>query len=114
MNILKLIANRRRFGNFTPHDRSESANFTVDFICALAIYKGYQFASISVSTNYDIFRECQMIMSGFANIIKALVEDKNENVFLKIIIALMKRDEDPNKDLRITPGEGPVQESNSV
>ena len=76
----------------------------------MAIYKGYQFASVSVSTNYDIFRECQIIISGLAKIIKAIVQGDEENIFLKIITKLMKRDKDPNKALRITPG-GPVQAS---
>ena len=96
MNVLKLIALRREFGNLTPNDRIESANFTVDFVCALAVYKGYQLAATSISTNYDIFRETQIIISGLRNTIKAIVErDSKNNIFLQIISKLMERDSDP-------------------
>ena len=78
-------------------------------MCALAVYKGYQLAATSKCTNYDIFRETQIIISGYRKIIKAIVEtDRENNIFLKIISKLMERDSDP-LEFRRTPRGGQAQ-----
>ena len=94
-NVLQLIGLRREFGNLTPYDGIESGNFTVDYVCALAVFKGYQLAATSISTNYDVCRESQLIISGYRKIIKVIVEQDRDKIFLKIISKLMDRDSDP-------------------